>query len=80
MKFYDSTGREVEINELDGSYDEGYIANANYLDLPVDATDEQLEVPDNELEYLTQKYSEYISEEIYQKMVGQAEDAFEGDR
>lgn len=77
MKFYDSTGREVDILETDGGYDEAYIVSAMYLDTKGDESDL---VPDNELDYLTEVYNEHIADGEYQKMVSAAEDAFEGDR
>lgn len=77
MKFYDSTGREIDILETDGGYEGAYIVSAMYLDTEGDESDL---VPDSELDYLTEAYNEYIADNEYQKMVSRAEDAFEGDR
>lgn len=77
MKYYDSTGREVDILETDGEYDESYVVSAMYLDTKDDESDL---VPDNELDYLAETYAEDISDREYQKQVSKAESYFEGDR
>lgn len=75
MKFYDSKGNEVDITETDGGYEEAFVVSAQYLDESLPE-----EVPDDELNYLTETYFNHISDEEFQKSVMEAEYAFEGDR
>ncbi len=75
MRFYDSKGNECDITETDGGYEEAYVVSAQYLDESLPA-----EVPDDELNYLTDRYAEWITDEEYQKLVMKAEYTFEGDR
>jgi hypothetical protein len=83
-KLYDSTGRPVQILETDGGYEEAYVVSASYLDIDPELPDSEYsklsKVPDNELDYLTEQYFEYVSDEEFQKSVCEAEYAFEGDR
>ena len=78
MKYYDSKGQEVEILETDGGYDEAHVISAQYLD--PNLTDEENEVPEKELDYLTDTYQEEVSQNEYEKMISAAEAIFEGDR
>ncbi len=73
MKFYDSKGKEVEILETDGGLEEGYVYAAQYIN-------EDTEVPESELDYLTETYAEYVYESELNRQIGAAEAAFEGDR
>jgi hypothetical protein len=75
MKFFDSKGNECDITETDGGYEEAFVSAAYYLDESLPES-----VPDEELEYLTDRYAEWISDNEYQKLVMEAEYAFEGDR
>jgi hypothetical protein len=75
MKFYDSKGNEVDILETDGGYEEAFIVRAQYLDETLPE-----EVPDDELQYLTETYFNHISDKEFQKSVMEAEYTFEGDR
>lgn len=73
MKFYDSKGLEVDILETDGGFSEAFIYNAQYVESGE-------EVPEEELDYLTNKYAEYVSFNEHEKLIGTAEAACEGDR
>lgn len=83
MKFYDSKHKEVEILETDGGYEEAYISQASYIPGKLCAilyktplrflceifwSDSKLEVPDHELEYLSNIYFEYVSQYEFGKV------------
>ena len=84
MKYFDSKGRPVDIEKTAGGYEEAYVEAASYLDvdsgLPRAEYNKLCEVPEEELEYLTQAYAEEIADREYQNAVAYAECAFEGDR
>ena len=71
MKFYDSKGLEVEILETDGGMEEAYVARAVYLDSNI--TDRDEEVPDDELDHLTEAYAEYCYQNELDKQISRAE-------
>lgn len=73
MKYFDSTGLEIEILETDGGHEEAFLTQAKYVDL-------DKEMPDSEMEYLQERYAEEISMMEYEKHIGAAEARFEGDR
>ena len=77
-KMTDSQGREVCDVEVDGHGCDAFICRANYLTHT--NPDGTYEVPENELEYLTETYPEFIEEESLQNAVCAAEYACEGDR
>ena len=72
--FKDSTGKEVFDLEIKHSSDpcDSYVYSAVYDDLTP--------VPEDELDYLTETYADYIYEEHYEHMISSAESACEGDR
>lgn len=77
-KMTDSQGREVCDVEIDGSGCDAFICKANYLThLNPDGT---YSVPDEELDYLTDTYPEFIDDQAFENAVCAAEYAFEGDR
>lgn len=78
MKFFDSKGLEVEILQTDGGYDEAFVYEAQYID--PDIPDSESEVPENELDHLTEKYQEWVSQNEYDKLIDKAETAWEWDR
>lgn len=78
MKFYDSKGLEVEIIETDGGYDEAFIYEAQYIDPEV--PDSESKVSEDELDYLTDKYFEWVAQNEYDKLIDKAECAWEWDR
>lgn len=74
----DSQGREVCDVEVEGRGVDAFIARANYLTYT--ATDGSYKVPDEELDYLTENYPEYIGEQAFENAVCAAEYACERDR
>jgi hypothetical protein len=73
MKLFDSAGREVtDIEVVDFGCD-AYVTRAVYM-----ATG--CAVPDDELNYLTDTYPEYVQRQAYENAIVAAEYACEGDR
>lgn len=70
--FIDSQGRPVFDLEVTGHDEDAYITRAVY--------DDGSPVPDNELDYLTTAYADYVADEAFENAVMGAEYAFEGDR
>lgn len=67
-KHFDSKGREVEINKVNLEIGEGaYVQDAYYMD---DAS----EVPDSELDYLTDTYQAELYQEAYEHKASAAYD------
>lgn len=74
----DSKGRIVCDIEVEGSDCDAFISSANYLTY----TDEtgSYKVPDDELDYLTEKYTDVVQEHVFENAVSAAEYTYEGDR
>ncbi len=68
-----SDGREVCDVEVEGQGCDAYISKASYRYGPA-------EVPDDELDYLTETYPEFVDETAYEAACGVAEAYYEGDR
>lgn len=74
MRFTDSNNKEVFDLEIEHASDpcDSYVYSAVYEDLSP--------VPEDELEYLTDAYADYLYEEWVQHKIAAAEYACEGDR
>ena len=73
MELTDSTGRVVVDYEIEPSGVDSYFGRAFYLD-------DGSEVPDAELEYLTNSYPELLEEACFESAIMRAEDWADRDR
>lgn len=76
MTCKDSNGRECEV-EVEHASDpcDSFAMSGAYLDVPF-----RQEVPEEELNWITDAYAERLAEEHFEWSVGRAEACFEGDR
>lgn len=79
MIFRDSKGREVEITEVNLEIGEGcHVVAAVYLDTDPEKDNE--DVPDDELDYLTEAYQGYLYEDAYASKASDAYDSYKASR
>ena len=73
MLVKDKNGREIEIT-VRGTYEEPLIDEAHYVDGP------DVDVPDDDLYEIEQRYASELSDEAHQYQVGRAEAWADRDR
>lgn len=74
MTVKNKEGREIEITEMEGEFNEGvYCVQGYYID-----TGE--EITEQDLDYITDSYQSDLYDHWYQDRVCQAEYCYEGDR